>query len=300
MAKTAITLYLKKEIESGFQSIKRRFKNIKDLNQNFKAQRNWIFQNLKNRSSYLQRLVKILEIVKLHACKHLGIFYMTENHLCDTYQAQFGQSISKRSVATYLKHLRDLGFITSMPTKRGDGKQSANILVIEPLQSCAEAPCEDKRRNAKEADPNEGQANQKPAHKGCENLQTKRTNSSPKTIHKDLKERQAVTCGSKLLNFVPAWFRERVACITRNPSKVFEYWKITKLLTVKRHGLDKLSSEEVTALALKEFFRSAKAANRGKFAMQNPYGFFYAILSTEIGGYQRRKAEPVLYNWLEA
>lgn len=300
MAKTAITLYLRKEIESGFKSIKRRFKSIKDLNQNFKAQRTWIFQNLKNRPSYLQRLVKILEIVKLHACKHLGIFYMTENHLCESYQKQFGQSISKRSVATYLKHLRELGFITSMATKRGDGKQSANIVVIEPLQAGSEAPCESGSQNPGDTKSREGQASQKPAHKGFENLQAKRTNSSLKTIHKDLRERQATTRGSKLLNFVPAWFKERAACITRDPSKVFEYWKITKLLAVKRHGLDKLSSEEVATLALKEFFCSVKAANRGKFAMQNPYGFFYAILSTEIGGYQRRKAEPVLYNWLEA
>lgn len=64
MAKTAINIYLKKAIESGFEFIERHFENLDELNKNFQAQRSWIFENLRNKADYKRRLAKVLEVLK--------------------------------------------------------------------------------------------------------------------------------------------------------------------------------------------------------------------------------------------
>ena len=298
MAKKAITVYLKSAVESGFGFIERRFKSVQELNENFHAQRDWIFEKLEKKSDYKQRLAKVLEVLKMHSCKHLGISFLTENNLCKAYELQFGQPISKRSVGAYVKQLKEIGFITTIAAKREDGKQTANIVVIEKLGAAGEKQGQDGSSDGKEE-----VSAEKPAHKDSQNLRTVKTTSPSKTSLKEHKERIAKE--RRLLNFVHEWFKEKVACCAREAKRVYEYWKITKGLLGRTYA-DRIEVQDragVLAAAVDEFFKACKASARGAFQMKNPYGFFHAVLQEEAQAHIRREAHAsslLFYDWLES
>lgn len=316
MAKTAIRIYLKSAIESGFSFIKRRFKNLDELNDNFHAQRDWIFEKMEKKADYKRRLAKVLEVLKMHSCKHIGISFLTENRLCEAYEAQHGESISKRSVSTYIKQLKEIGFVTTLAAKREDGKQTSNIVVIEKIgmmgekgrggDSSLEAGGErmsssmlsanDKKKRDVEV------RSGKVAYKGEENLHTEKTSSPSKTTVKEIKERKANT--NRLLNLVPRWFQDRISCCSKDAREVFEYWKVSKHLVKKTFGSLVGADEwqEIVCKSAREFYLSAKAASRGKFKMHNPVGFFHSVLEAEAYAHVRHCAQEsswVFYNWLE-
>lgn len=312
MAKKAIAVYLKQAISSGFSFIKRKIKSLKELNNNFQAQRTWIFETVEKKADYKRRLVKVLEVLKMHSCKHIGISYLTENHLCGAYEKQFGESISKRTISTYIKDLVKLGLIKTIATKREDGKQSANIIVMQKMHAKKGAGEKGLKAGIKKAVKaaqglaasafSGGEAPEKVAHKDEENLHTKKTKSSLKTSLKEYKERN--TKVRRLLNFVPKWFKEKIACCATAPKEIYEFWKVSKHLTDRKHGNHINKDEMITIVteAVREFYLAAKAASQGKFPMMNPYGFFHAILETEISAHIRREAQatqPTLYRWWE-
>lgn len=322
MARSAIRIYLRSAIESGFEFIKRRFESLGELNENFHAQRRWIFEKMEKKADFKQRLAKVLEVLKMHSCKFVGISFLTENRLCEAYEAQHGEPISKRSVGTYVKQLREIGFITTISAKREDGKQTANIVVIEKFEK-AEKKCgmnadpkagEPKdgnnpgRNELEERESGQGASDgmgadrpENLAHKGAEILHTEKTTSPSKTTVEEIKERMAK--GLRLLNFVPGWFRERIACCSKDGREVYEFWKVAKHLVKRAFGTLMGANElqDIVSKAIREFYLSAKAAARGKFRMANPYGFFHAVLEAEGHAYVRRRAQQasgVLYNWL--
>ena len=297
MAKSAIKIYLKSAIESGFKFIKRSFENLEELNDNFRAQRKWIFERMEKKADYKRRLVKVLEVLKMHSCKYVGISFMTENRLCEAYGELHGEAISKRSVGAYIKQLREIGFIKTIATKREDGKQTANIVVIEKVRA-AESKKVAQAPTAVEGEDRSG----KPAHKEPENLRTDKTISPSKTSLKEHKER--ITKTDRLLNFVPQWFKEQISCYTGEAKSTYELWKVTKYLMNRTFGtaIDVEERQIVVRKAIREFYLSAKASVRGKFKMRNPFGFFHSILEAEGHAHARRQAHAessLLYNWLE-
>lgn len=316
MAKTAIRIYLKSAIESGFSFIKRRFNNLDELNDNFRAQRDWIFEKMEKKADYKRRLAKVLEVLKMHSCKHIGISFLTENRLCEAYKAQHGESISKRSVSTYIRQLRELGFVTTLAAKREDGKQTSNIVIIEKIGTMGEKGRENEssleargeRMNASMLSGDDEKKREvevrsgKVAYKDGENLHTKKTSSPSKTTVKELKERKANV--NRLLNFVPRWFQDRIGCCSRDAREVFEYWKVSKHLVKKTFGSLVEADEwrEIVRKSVREFYLSAKDASQGKFKIHNPIGFFHSILEAEAYAHVRRCAQDssgVFYNWLE-
>lgn len=310
MARSAIKIYLKSAIESGFGFIRRRFENLDELNDNFCAQRDWIFEKMEKKADYKRRLARVLEVLKMHSCKHIGISFLTENRLCEAYEAQYGEPISKRSASTYIKQLREIGFVTTLAAKREDGKQTANIVVIEKMELASgrksdEHPAPQSREREKPKAAAVGRGEDRPekvAYKGEENLHTKKTSSPSKTTVKEIKERKANA--NRLRNFVPRWFQDRISCCSKDAREVFEYWKVSKHLVKKTFGSLVGADEwqEIVRRSAREFYLSAKAASRGKFKMHNPVGFFHSVLEAEAYAYVRRAAQhasPMLYNWLE-
>ena len=315
MARSAIKIYLKSAIESGFDFIKKRFKSLHELNENLRIQRDWIFTKMEKKADYKRRLAKVLEVLKMHSCKYLGISFLTENRLCEAYEALHGETISKRSVSAYIKQLKEIGFVTILAAKREDGKQTANIVIIEKTAMMGEGGGErfspevkGERKNAAEpcSDGVEecrgGSRSEKVAHKGEGNLHTMKTSSPFKTTLKEIKER--IANGKRLLNFVPKWFQDQIGCCSRDAKEVFEYWKVTKHLARRTFSslIGAHEWKEVVCKSTRSFYLSAKAASRGKFKMHNPVGFFHSVLEAEAYAHVRhcvQESSDVLYNWLE-
>ncbi len=297
MARKAIKVYLKSAVEGGFKFIKRRFESLEELNGNFHAQRTWIFEKLEKKADFKRRLARVLEVLKMHSCKFVGISFLTENRLCEAYEAQFGEPISKRTVGTCVRQLREIGFVSTIAAKREDGKQTANIVVIERFAESGNG----KASTECEASRGEDRPDNL-AHKEPEILRTEKTSSPSKTSSKEIKERMAK--GLRLLNFVPRWFRERISCASREPREIHELWKVAKHLAKRTFGSFMGADEwqAVVSRAAREFYLSAKAAARGKFKMGNPFGFFHAVLEAEGYAHLRRRTQEesgLFYNWLE-
>lgn len=315
MAKSAISIYLKSAIESGFKFVKRRFKSLDELNDNFHKQRDWIFEKLEKKVDYKRRLAKVLEVIKMHSCKYIGISFLTENRLCEAYKAQHGEPISKRSASTYIKQLKEIGFVTTLAAKREDGKQTSNIVIIEKIQTMGEkgrgkvsSLGKGKEREsfptpfAKEKeDKGEGRF-KNAAYKGEENLHANKTKPPSKTTVKEIKERMAN--GKRLLNFIPEWFQDRMGWYSRDAREMLEYWKVSRHLVRRTFGslLGAEEWQEIVRRSAREFYLSAKAASCGKFKMHNPVGFFHSVLEAEAYAHVRHCAQEsssVFYNWLE-
>lgn len=299
MAKKAISVYLKTAIESGFSFIKRQFKSVSELNENFQKQRKWIHERLQRKVDYKQRLSKVLEVLKMHSCKYLGISFLTENALCVAYKEQFGESISKRSVTSYVNCLRENGLITTIAAKREDGKQTANIVVMKKLEVAGK---EKTKVSSAEAEESGKEPSKNVAHKAKKNLRTNKTTSPPKTTVKENKER--IAKDRRLLNFIPRWFKEQIACYTSEAKTTYELWKVAKHLVERKLGsmIDVEERKDVVRRAIREFYLSAKAAARGKFDMRNPFGFFHTVLEAEGYAHVRRQVQAsssLFYNWLE-
>lgn len=308
MARSAIKIYLKAAIEGGFGFIARRFENLGELNENFHVQRAWIFEKLEKKADFKRRLSRVLEVLKMHSCKYIGISFLTENRLCEAYEAQFGESISKRTAGTCVRQLREIGFITTIPAKREDGKQTANIVVIERFKGadedeklCLLKSGERKGGEGIEAGGGAGRS-ENLAHKEPEILRTEKTSSPSKTTVKEIKERMAKEL--RLLNFVPRWFKERIGCVSRDPKEIHELWKVSRHLAKRTFGSFMGADEwqSVVSKAAREFYLSAKAAAQGKFKMGNPFGFFHAVLEAEGYAHLRRRAQEesgLFYDWLD-
>lgn len=121
---------LRDELRSGFPSIERRFSSEADMTASIAVQRRLI-DGLDRKSDYRRRLAGTLDVIADRSRAHLGISYMTENTIRRAYEEKHGSPVSKRSVGTYVGHLKRLGIVTSVNTRKHDGRQSANILVLE-------------------------------------------------------------------------------------------------------------------------------------------------------------------------
>lgn len=301
MAKAAISVYLRDAVEEGFKFIERRFASVVEMTESFRRQRAWIYEHLQRKADYKRRLARLLEVIKMHSCKFVGISYLTENSMAEVYERLHKSKISKRTVHSMVAHLRELGFLSVIPTKRGNGKQSANILVMERMEAAEQQMVA-----------GEEPALENLAHKESGNLHTKKAPSPSKlpvakaTVRRMASKRPRTKQqegGKRLLNLVPQWFQERIGCCAREPKAVHEYWKVAKHLSQRLlgGGVDAGEMQPAVQAAVREFFRTSKAAAKGVFTMANPYGFFHSVLEAEMTAHIRRRAQevsPVLYDWL--
>ncbi|PFJ17940.1 cytosolic protein [Bacillus cereus] len=103
------------------------FETIDKLNNTVRAYRDTIHMSIK-RTDVQSKLISLLEILKRHSCKYVGVSFLCKNSIADM------MKVSYKTVQRLMKKLVDLGMIKQVAMKRKkDMLQTSNAIIIQPI-----------------------------------------------------------------------------------------------------------------------------------------------------------------------
>ncbi|WP_078410309.1 helix-turn-helix domain-containing protein [Priestia abyssalis] len=237
------------------------FKNIEEMNKTVRAYKEVICASIK-RADVQARLVTLLELLKRHSCKQIGVSYMCKNTIAKKME------ISYKTVQRLMKKLEDLGMIRQVAMKRkSDMLQTANAIIIQPVEDMSGKTPAQKSEKCPAIKTTTSSLKQ--------NINNKR-NSAPTTSHVDK------SIDYQELNFVAHWVPERftglVSCFYKKAETIQEFWKVVRQCNkVVNHvdGERAFSNDQelnIAIIAFKEFVmkvKSGKKMHKGIFAYFN-------------------------------
>ncbi|MHA2896127.1 cytosolic protein [Bacillus cereus] len=103
------------------------FKNVEELNKTIRAYRDTIRMSIK-RTDVQSKLITLLEILKCHSCKYVGVSFLCKNRIAKM------MDVSYKTVQRLMNKLVDLEMITQVAMKRKkDMLQTSNAIIIQPI-----------------------------------------------------------------------------------------------------------------------------------------------------------------------
>ncbi|MED3078733.1 helix-turn-helix domain-containing protein [Bacillus wiedmannii] len=103
------------------------FKEVEELNKTVRAYRDTIRMSVK-RTDVQSKLITLLEILKRHSCKYVGVSFLCKNRIAEKME------VSYKTVQRLMKKLVDLEMIKQVAMKRTkDMLQTSNAIIIQPI-----------------------------------------------------------------------------------------------------------------------------------------------------------------------
>ncbi|MCU4822666.1 helix-turn-helix domain-containing protein [Bacillus cereus] len=103
------------------------FIELEELNKTIRAYRYTIRMSIK-RTDVQSKLITLLEILKRHSCKYVGVSFLCKNRIAEK------MGVSYKTVQRLMKKLVDLGMIKQVAMKRKkDMLQTSNAIIIQPI-----------------------------------------------------------------------------------------------------------------------------------------------------------------------
>ncbi|WP_044795031.1 hypothetical protein [Bacillus cereus] len=103
------------------------FKEVEELNKTIRTYRDNIRMSIK-RTDVQSKLITLLEILKRHSCKYVGVSFLCKNSIADMME------VSYKTVQRLMKKLVDLEMIKQISMKRKkDMLQTSNAIIIQPI-----------------------------------------------------------------------------------------------------------------------------------------------------------------------
>lgn len=103
------------------------FKDVEELNKTIRTYRDNIRMSIK-RTDVQSKLITLLEILKRHSCKYVGVSFLCKNSIADMME------VSYKTVQRLMKKLVDLEMIKQVAMKRKkDMLQTSNAIIIQPI-----------------------------------------------------------------------------------------------------------------------------------------------------------------------
>ncbi|WP_052343836.1 hypothetical protein [Bacillus massiliigorillae] len=113
--------------ETAFNNLSS-FRDLEELNKTVRVYRDVIRTSIKRRDVQ-SRLIALLELLKRHSCKQLGVSYMCKNTIASLLE------VSYKTVQRLMKKLEEMSMIKQVPMKRKkDMRQTANAIIIMPAK----------------------------------------------------------------------------------------------------------------------------------------------------------------------
>ncbi|WP_110928429.1 helix-turn-helix domain-containing protein [Bacillus massiliglaciei] len=245
------------------------FTQIEDMNQTVRTYRDVIRASIK-RADVQSRLIALLEILKRHSCKQIGVSYMCKNTIAGKME------LSYKTVQRLVKKLEDLGMIRQVAMKRKkDMLQTANAIIIQPVEKemSGKTPSEKSEK--------------------CPTIKT--TPVSLKQKIKNINKRNTVSSSSdmdkstdqfKKANFVAHWvpstFAELAGYFYSDAKTIQEFWKVVKQNNRVVDHYDNtraFNSEQelkIGVRAIKEFVMKIKSGAKMKNGI---FAYFHGIVN---------------------
>ncbi|PEC73784.1 cytosolic protein [Bacillus thuringiensis] len=238
------------------------FIELEELNKTIRTYRDNIRMSIK-RTDVQSKLITLLEILKRHSCKYVGVSFLCKNSIADM------MGISYKTVQRLMKKLVDLDMIKQIAMKRKkDMLQTSNAIIIQPI-------VEEVSNKVDAKSPTK-----------CPTIKTKPV--SLKQNIKDIKKRNSNENSNtpeeniEQADFVAHWVPERfvslVSSFYSESKTIQELWKVVRQCnkivnhTTGNKAFDNDQELTIGLKAIKEFVMKIKSGvkmKKGKFAYFN-------------------------------
>lgn len=247
------------------------FDDIEEMNKVVRTYRDNISTSIK-RADVEARLIALLELLKRHSCKYVGVSFLCKNSIADKME------LSYKTVQRLIKKLEDLGMIKQVAMKRKkDMLQTANAIIICPVE-----PQMDQKWTDNEPQKNMSDKTPTKMAEKCPTIKTKSISLKQKIKRLNKRNNSVdVQSANFIAHWVPDAFANLANCYFHESSTIQELWKVVKQNNrVVDHEADLRAfnkNQELTIGigALKEFVMKAKS---GK-TMHNIFGYFNGIVN---------------------
>ncbi|MDR4441709.1 cytosolic protein [Bacillus cereus] len=247
--------------EEAFRNLST-FIELEELNKTVRVYRDTIRMSIK-RTDVQSKLITLLEILKRHSCKYVGVSFLCKNSIADMME------VSYKTVQRLMKKLVDLDMIKQIAMKRKkDMLQTSNAIIIQPI-------VEEVSNKVDAKSPTK-----------CPTIKTKPV--SLKQNIKDINKRNSNENNTtpeeniKEADFVAHWVPERFISLVRSfyseSKTIQELWKVVRQCnkTINFSTGDKAFTKDqeltIGLKAIKEFvikIKSGVKMKKGKFAYFN-------------------------------
>jgi len=248
--------------EESFNNLSR-FNELEEMNKTVRVYKDAIIASVK-RVDVQARLISLLELLKRHSCKQLGVSYMCKNTIANKLE------VSYKTVQRLMKRLEELGMICQVPMKRKtDMLQTSNAVLIMPIEDVTgkNTPKESKKC---------------PAIKTTTSSLKQNINNKRNTV--PVSQNKVVKSFSKA-NFIAHWVPERFAdltsCYYTEAQTIQELWKVVKQCNrvvnyaTSERAFTPQQELNIGIRAFKEFVMKVKDNTK----MQNKFGYFNGIVN---------------------
>ncbi|MGG2934848.1 helix-turn-helix domain-containing protein [Bacillus pacificus] len=238
------------------------FKDVEELNKTIRTYRDNIRMSIK-RTDVQSKLITLLEILKRHSCKYVGVSFLCKNSIANIME------VSYKTVQRLMKKLVDLKMIKQVAMKRKkDMLQTSNAIIIQPIVEEVSNKLDTKSPTK------------------CPTIKTKPV--SLKQNIKDINKRNSNENGNtpeeniEQADFVAHWVPKRFVSLVSSfysESKIIqELWKVVKQcnkvtnFSTGDKAFDKDQELTIGLKAIKEFVMKIKSGakmKKGKFAYFN-------------------------------
>ncbi|AMR04562.1 hypothetical protein [Bacillus thuringiensis] len=238
------------------------FIELEELNKTIRTYRDNIRMSIK-RTDVQSKLITLLEILKRHSCKYVGVSFLCKNSIANMME------VSYKTVQRLMKKLVDLEMIKQVAMKRKkDMLQTSNAIIIQPI-------VEEVSNKVDAKSPTK-----------CPTIKTKPV--SLKQNIKDINKRNSNENSNtpeeniEQADFVAHWVPERFISLVRSfyseSKTIQELWKVVRQCNkiVNHTTGDKAFTKDqeltIGLKAIKEFVMKIKSGvkmKKGKFAYFN-------------------------------
>ncbi|TKI87122.1 helix-turn-helix domain-containing protein [Bacillus mycoides] len=238
------------------------FTDVEELNKAVRTYRDTIRLSIK-RTDVQSKLVTLLEILKRHSCKYVGVSFLCKSSIAEI------MGVSYKTVQRLMTKLVTLRMIKQIAMKRKkDMRQTSNAIIIQPIvnEVSHKHPAETTKK--------------------CPTVKT--TTKTLKQKIKDINKRNADSADTtpkknvQQTNFFAHWVPERFASLASSyyskAKTIQEFWRVVKQCnrvvnyTTGQTAFDKEQELLIGVQAMKEFAMKIKDGVRmknGKFAYFN-------------------------------
>ncbi|MBD8133939.1 helix-turn-helix domain-containing protein [Bacillus sp. CFBP 13597] len=241
------------------------FTAIEELNKTVRVYRDVIRVDVK-RSDIQSQFIALLELLKRHSCKQIGVSYMCKNTIAANLEASY------KTIQRLMKKLEDFGMIRQVPMKRKkDMMQTANPIIIQPVKD----EISDKTPVKK--------SKKFPAIKTTtsflkQNIKNNKRKAVAQFSHVDNSLESPLKQANFVAHWVPDAFSNLVGSIYEKAETIQEFWKVIKQCnrvvdySNNKRAFTGKQEIQIGIKAFKEFAMKVKAGvnmHKGQFTYFN-------------------------------
>jgi len=238
------------------------FKEVEELNKTVRTYRDTIRMSIK-RIDVQSRLITLLEILKRHSCKYVGVSFLCKNRIAAKME------VSYKTVQRLMKKLVDLEMIKQVAMKRTkDMLQTSNAIIIQPIAE----EMSDKVATKSPTKCPTIKTTPVSLKQNIKDINKRNSNEHSNTIEENIEQADFVA------HWVPECFISLTSSFYSESKTIQELWKVVRQcnkvtnFSTGDKAFDKDQELTIGLKAIKEFVMKIKSGakmNKGKFAYFN-------------------------------